>query len=99
VKSIRVRENVIFAATNPVLTFPPGMVDTISVNGGNNALWMGNAPLTPQMRNQGPLRWMPGELLTKPPEVKTYKLQGNQKASKMAEDGGPVGFRLEKLPK
>ncbi len=99
VKSIRVRENIIFAATNPVITFPPGMVDTISVNGGNNALWMGNAPLTPQTRNQGPLRWMPGELLTKLPEVKSFKLQGNQKASKMAEDGGPVGFRLEKLPK
>jgi hypothetical protein len=98
-KSIRVWENIIFSLPNPVVSSNPGQVDSINPNGDRNALWMGLAPIPPEIRNQKELRWIPGESLLKRPDLNAYKLQGSQKASKMAEDGGPVGFRIERFAK
>jgi len=99
-RSAKVEDCIIFCAPNPVVSHPPGQVDTVNVRGGNNAVWMLNAPLTAQTRNIGPMRWMPGPLLTKQPLLdRNYQLKGRQPASTMATDGGAVGIRLEKLLK
>jgi serine/threonine protein kinase len=96
-KSIKVRENIFFLNTNPVLTRTRGEVDTFGVSGGRNLVWMDPDPIPSQQRDQGPFRLMPGERLVKRPEVMNYRLRGRTIDAAQAEDGGPVGFRLDKM--
>jgi serine/threonine protein kinase len=100
-RSVHVENSIIYCAPNPVITFPPGLVDSVNVSGGSNAVWMPSSTITAQTRNQGPLRWMPGPVLTRMPTIeKTYQLKSRQKElATMATDGGPVGFRPERVPK
>jgi hypothetical protein len=100
-RSVHVENSIIFCAPNPVLTNPPGLVDSVNISGGSNAVWMPSSPITAQNRNQGPLRWMPGPTLSRMPTLdKSYQLKSRQKElTTMATDGGPVGIRLERFPK
>lgn len=103
-KSVRIHENLMFSLPNPVWTDPPGLTDSISVRGEGNALWpwMGNMPgpqaIPPTVRNQGALRWIGGPALTRRPELDDkFQIKRPQAGTTMAEDGGPVGFRPERV--
>lgn len=80
----------------------------VSASGSNNALWIGQRPLTEEERVGDVNAFLPGPRLQSVPMPEgrsttkdvyaSYRLKKGQPAAKMAADGGPVGVRFEYMP-
>ena len=58
-----------------------------------------DVPVTAASRNLGALRWLPGPFLKNAPTLDRGTLQPKkgQPAVAMAEDGGPVGVKTDRI--
>ncbi|HUG69377.1 MAG TPA: protein kinase [Pirellulaceae bacterium] len=80
----------------------------VSASGSNNALWLGQRPLTEEERVGDVNAFLPGPRLQSVPMPEGrstpkdiyggYRLKKGQPAAKMATDGAPVGVRFEYMP-
>ena len=68
VRSIDFSQNFVLTLTNPIPCNPISILDDLNSKGEGNALWMQDSFITPQFRDKGALRLMPGPHLKKVPE-------------------------------
>jgi serine/threonine protein kinase len=108
VRSTDFRDNLVITLPNPLPCNPISLLDELNVKGGGNAVWMQDTVLTPEFRETGALRVMPGPALKRapifnyqPPKStndvrKIIQVKPGQEVANMASDKGFVGFRPDR---
>ena len=107
VRSIDFSHNFVFTLTNPIPCSPISILDDLNANGEDNAVWMQDSFITPQFRDKGALRLMPGPHLKKVPEFSYQTLFGKDHKKIFSSKPVPeinastrekniTGFRAEK---
>jgi serine/threonine protein kinase len=107
VRSIDFSRNFVLTLTNPIPCNPISILDDLNAKGEDNALWMQDSFITPQFRDKGALRLMPGPHLKKSPEFayqpglakdpkKIFSSKPIPEINASTRDKSVTGFRSEK---